>query len=119
MVQVIFYEASGGQKPVEDFMVSLQAGERAKVFWEIELLERYGLALPEPYSKKIRGDRYGGLRELRIGFAGNASRIIYFAASGDTMVLLHGFLKKTARTPGRDLETARRRMIDYKQRCVS
>ena len=119
MAQVIFYETEAGQSPVEYFMDSLPAGERAKTYWEIELLEKYGVALPEPYSKKIRGERYKGLWELRIGFAGNASRIVYFAASGDTVVLLHGFTKKKAKTPGKDLETARRRMVDYKQRCLA
>jgi phage-related protein len=35
---------------------------------------------------------------------------------GDTMVLLHGFMKKSQKTPGIDLKTAKQRMADLKER---
>jgi hypothetical protein len=74
---IIFYEKLDGEKPVEDFVESLPVKHKAKVYWEIKLLERYGRDLKEPYVKNIKGEKYKGLWELRIKFAGYISRIFY------------------------------------------
>ena len=96
------------------YRLSLQS--TAKVYWEIELLKEHGRNLKEPYAKQMDGERYHGLWELRIRFAGDISRILYFTSAGDTFVLLHGFVKKSRKTPQRELETARARMADYQRR---
>ena len=113
---VLFYETESCSVPVEAFIRSLPARHGAKVYWEIELLKEHGTMLKEPYVKQIRGDRYRGLWELRIRSGGDASRIIYFALSGDAVVLLHGFVKKTMKTPKRELETALSRKEDHQRR---
>jgi len=86
-------------------------------FSEIELLEKYGYDLREPYVKPIKGAKYKGLFELRIKFASDISRIFYFTYSQKTFVLLHGFTKKTEQTPERELERALRYKEDYERRC--
>ncbi|MCL2034088.1 MAG: type II toxin-antitoxin system RelE/ParE family toxin [Oscillospiraceae bacterium] len=58
---------------------------------DIDVLERYGTALTEPHVKHIRGK----LWELRIKSASEISRIFYFIPIGKSIVLLHGFVKKT------------------------
>jgi len=70
---------------------------RAKAFSEIELLEKHGPELREPYVKSIKGTQYKGLFELRIKFASDISRIFYFTYRRKTFVLLHGFTKKPKR----------------------
>jgi len=116
MATVHFYETTAGDNPVETFIQALPAKHGAKVYWEIELLKEHGRNLKEPYAKQIHGERYHGLWELRIRFAGDISRILYFTSVGDTIVLLHGFVKKSMKTPQKELETARARMADYQRR---
>ena len=48
---------------------------RAKAFSKIELLEKHGTNLREPYAKPVKGEKYRDLFELRIKFATNISRI--------------------------------------------
>jgi len=117
MAAVLFYETENGSVPVQEFIESLPAKHGAKVYWEIGLLETYGTGLKEPYVKPIRGERYKGLWELRIQFAGDISRVFYFTAAADTFILLHGFVKKTAKTPRKELETTLARKADYQRRC--
>jgi phage-related protein len=75
----------------------------------IDLLARYGVLLKEPYTKQIKGK----LRELRIvDKAGNA-RILYFTYTGKRFVLLHGFIKKTGKTPVTETDIAEKRMNDF------
>ncbi len=111
------YQKENGEIPLVDFINSLPAKHKAKVFWEIELLKEFGIELKEPYSKAIKGDEYKGLWELRIKFASDISRIFYFLPFESTFILLHGFVKKTERTPKKELEIAKKYVEDYLGRC--
>lgn len=113
---IIFYEKEDGERPVEDFINSLPVKHKAKVYWEIEMLERFGKNLKEPYVKPIAGDKYKGLWELRIKFAGDISRIFYFMPLENNFVLLHGFIKKSQSTPERELLMAKFRMLEFEGR---
>lgn len=62
-----------------------------------------------PYARHLRGKVW----ELRVKAAGNAYRLLYAAVVGRRFVLLHGFSKKTDKTPAREIETAERRLADY------
>ena len=112
--QVEYYKKENGDIPVLDFLLSLEAKMRAKAFSEIELLEKHGPELKEPYVKLLKGK---GLFELRIKFSSNISRIFYFTYRQNIFVLLHGFTKKTQRTPSREIERALRYKEDYERRC--
>lgn len=95
-----------------EFLDSLPPKHQAKAFREIDLLEEFGNSLKEPYVKHIDGEIW----ELRIKFSTDISRIFYFTWSKETIVLLHGFIKKTQKTPRSELETARKRLKDYCER---
>ena len=110
--EVEFYSTADGGEPVAAFLDSLPPKHKAKAFHEIELLEEFGNALKEPYVKHITGEIW----ELRIRFSSDISRIFYFTWRAETIVLLHGFVKKTQKTPRREIETAQKRMEDYKRR---
>lgn len=112
--QVEYYKKENGDIPVLEFLLSLEAKIRAKAFREIELLEKHGPDLREPYVKPIKGK---GLFELRIKFASDISRIFYFTYRQKTFVLLHGFTKKTQKTPQKEIERALRYKEDYERRC--
>jgi phage-related protein len=116
IIKVLFYETEAGETPVETFIQSLSVKHGARVYWEIELLKEHGRNLKEPCAKQIQGERYQGIRELRIQFAGNISRLLYYMPAGRIAVLLHGFVKKSKKTPQKELETARARMADFQRR---
>ena len=113
---VEFYMKSNGRIPVQDFLYSLDPKLRAKVFKEIELLHIMGDTLREPYVKPITGKNNKGLFELRIKFSNDAARIFYFTYHHNKCILLHGFIKKTMKTPRKEIERARKYMEDYLRR---
>lgn len=112
-----FYQKENGTIPVKKFLESLPPKLRAKAFLEIELLKEHGFNLREPHTKPIKGKDNKGIFELRIKFSTDISRIFYFAYTGTTFVLLHGFVKKTNKTPARELHRARKYKEDYERRC--
>ncbi len=115
--QVEYYKKENGKIPVLDYLLKLNPKMRAKAFSEIELLERHGTKLREPYAKAVKGERYKDLFELRIKFSTDISRIFYFTFRNNTFVLLHGFTKKTDKTQKNELEKALKYKEDYERRC--
>lgn len=114
---VEFYQKENGDVPVLEFLLSLQPKMRAKAYSEIELLKKHGPYLREPYVKSIKGDKNKGIYELRIKFSSDISRIFYFGFQQNVFVLLNGFIKKSDKTPERELERARKYKFDYERRC--
>ena len=114
---VEFYQKENENVPVLDFLLSLQPKLRAKAYSEIELLRKHGTTLTEPYVKPMKGDKNRGIYELRIKFSTDITRIFYFCFQQDTFVLLNGFVKKTNKTPERELVKARKYKADYERRC--
>ena len=112
MWNIIFYEKEDGTAPIQEFLGKLPAKHLAKVLRDIDVLEKYGITLTEPHVKHIKGK----LWELRIKSASDISRIFYFVSVGKNIVLLHGFVKKTPKTPNREIETANNYLEDYRRR---
>ena len=115
--QVEYYKKENGKIPVFEYLLTLNAKMRAKAFSEIELLEKHGANLREPYAKPIKGEKYKDLFELRVKFSSDISRIFYFTFKNNTFVLLHGYTKKTDKTPKSELDKALRYKEDYERRC--
>lgn len=111
-----FYRMENGKIPVQDFLYSLEPKLRAKAFREIELLKNLGNDLREPYVKPIKGNKNKGLFELRIKFSNDIARIFYFTYYNNKYILLHGFIKKSMKTPQSEIERARKYMEDYIRR---
>jgi phage-related protein len=112
MFDLEYYMLSNGEKPIEIFLDSLDVKMRVKAFGSLEILVKYGNALREPYSKAVGN----GLFELRIKFAGDITRIFYFFYVDNVIVLTNGFVKKTQKTPKREMELALRYKADYEER---
>ena len=112
MFEVEFYTLPDGKKPVKEFLDGLEPKMRAKALYGLSVLEEYGNALREPYSKPI-GD---GLFELRIKFASDITRIFYFFIVGNKIILTNGFVKKTAKTPLGEIKRAKDYKDDYERR---
>ncbi len=99
--QVILYESEGGQKPIEDFINSLQPDTIAKLIRQIDLLEEFGPRLGMPNAKPIGK----GLYELRVR-GRQEVRVLYIFAMKSKIYLLHGFTKKTQKISRIDLDIA-------------
>lgn len=84
---------------------------KAKAVASIELLSDYGNSLREPHSKALDD----GLFELRIKFASDISRIFYFFVVNNKIVLTNGFIKKTMKTPTREIDLAKKYKQDYER----
>ena len=111
-----FYQDSQGNIPVQYFICQQSAKVKAIILRHIDLLQDFGLSLGQPYVEKLAGS---DVWELKIRHSSNRYRILYFASRGRRFVLLHAFLKKTARTPKKEIEIAKNRMLDFRERCSS
>jgi phage-related protein len=111
--EIELYEKVNNEVPVLDFIVSLNPKQQAKIYREIELLRKFGNELHFPHVRKMEGEKYNSLWELRIEFSSDAFRIFYFMYYQNKSVLLHGFQKKTDKTPAKELDMALNRMNDY------
>ncbi len=114
--EVEFYQRSNGDIPVKDFLLTLNSKMRAKAFHEIDLLRKMGNELREPYVKAIKGKDNKGLYELRVKFSSDIARIFYFVYYNNKYILLHGFAKKTMKTPRAEILKAKTYMEDYARR---
>jgi Phage-related protein len=103
------YVKADGTKPVREFLDSLEDKMRAKVTRGIWLLGEYGNELREPDTKYL-GD---GILELRIKQANNISRVLYFFMQDRKIVLTHGFIKKTQKTPTKEIRRSKKYRKEY------
>lgn len=107
--KVKFYkDLRKNSSPVLEYIERLRAKERAKVLKYIDFLREHEGKLDEPYSKHIKGK----IRELRVDFGRNRHRIFYFTFTRKNIILLHAFLKKTAKTPLSEIKKAEENYYD-------
>ena len=112
MFDVEFYEKSDGTYPAEEFILSQDVKMQAKLFRLLELLELKGSELREPYSKSL----VDGIFEIRAIQGNNITRVLYFFVVGKKIILTNGFVKKTQKTPDREIELAKKYRADYENR---
>lgn len=112
--KVELYKSASGDKPLEEFIESLEAKARLKAFHAIELLKEFGLGVKYPHVKKLAGTN---LWELRI-LGEDSIRIFYVAVEGQTFLLLHGFKKKRQKTPSKEIRIAEIRLQEYQVRKI-
>jgi len=112
MFTVEYYELPNGVKPVEQFIDSLEQKMQSKALASIVMLKTYGNTIREPYSKPVGN----GIFELRIKFASDITRIFYFFHAGNKIVVTNGFVKKTQKTPPKEIALAIKYKTDYERR---
>jgi len=122
---VVFYVEAGGGNPVRAFLEGLDLKTQARLRRAVELLVQRNVAAGEPLVQRnvAAGEPLvrhleGKLWELRVESNTNIYRIVYAFSSGRRIVLLHGFQKKTQKTPRREIETAARRFEDFQVRST-
>ena len=113
--EVEFYETSKGDQPVKEFLLSLDKKMRAKMADTISILQDNGYELREPYSKHISD----GIFELRAKVGSDITRVLYFFYVDRHIILTNGFIKKTQKTPPKEIERAKKYRADYLRRKES
>lgn len=104
--QIEYYKNKRGDEIVREFIDGLPVETRIKVRGTLKLLEEYGILIEAPHTKKIIGTSLWELRTL-----GESSvRIFYIAKINRTFWLLHGFIKKSQKTPESEIKTALKRL---------
>ena len=112
------YETESGNVPLKKFLSELAESGNLKETAVIQLflgrLETFGLKMNMHFPdsiKKLRGEIF----ELRPG----GSRILFFSISSEyKFILLHGFKKKSQKTPQKEIDRAEQELKDYKRRCM-
>ncbi len=115
MYSVRFYKDKDGNEPVKEYLKELgtKTDKNSRINFNkirdyIKTLSEYGTRAGEPYIKHIGGDIWE-LRPLR-------NRILFFGYDGRQFILLSHFIKKTQKTPPREIEKAKNLMNDYIER---
>ena len=93
---------------VEDGILALPAGLVARFLRYAERMETFGPDLGMPHTRAMGS----GLFELRLKATEGIARVFYCTVVDRRIVVLHQFVKKTAKTPARELQIARRRKKD-------
>ncbi len=102
-----FYEMPSGREPVREWIKGLDRDDRRIIGEDIKDVE-FSWPIGMPLCRALGG----GLWEVRSNLTRGRIARILFSISEGRMVLLHGFIKKTQRTPPSDMQIARSRMKD-------
>ena len=109
-IHTVFYATAGGREPVRDWLRGLDQRSEQAIREDIETI-RLGWPIGMPVARGLGH----GLWEVRTKTQRGPTRVIFVIHEG-MMVLLHGFIKKTRKTPGKELELARRRARALRRR---
>lgn len=117
MHDIYFYKDRNGNEPVKEYLAELAAKKDKdsriklnKIRDYMKTLSVYGTQAGEPYIKHLDGEIWE-LRPLR-------DRILFVAWVNGSYVLLHQFMKKTQKTPIREIEKAKRELADIVERGI-
>ena len=91
---------------VEQSVLRLPSGVLARYLRLADLLLEFGPNLGMPHTRALGG----GLLELRVKGPEGIARVFYCTVVQRRIVVLHVFIKKSQKTPRRELETAKRRL---------
>lgn len=107
VLQAAFFVSETGKRPVRDWLMELLPEDRKAIGEDIATLE-FCWPVGKPRCSPIVGIK--GLYEVRSNITSGRITRVFFVLIGNRMILLHGFIKKTQKAPGRELKLAITRM---------
>jgi phage-related protein len=107
-IQVVFYRTPSGTEVVKEWLRKLDQEARNTIGQDLTRVQ-YRWPVGMPLCRSL-GD---GLWEVRSSLSGNRITRMIFSVAGDRIVVLHGFVKKTQKTPTDDLALARKRAKEF------
>jgi phage-related protein len=109
ILNVVFYKTDSGNEPVRGWLRSLMRQDRKAIGEDIKTAQ-FGWPLGMPLIRKLET----GVWEIRSRISQGIARVL-FTVEGHTMVLLHGFIKKSRKTPQSELSIARQRLSELRK----
>lgn len=109
-VPAFFYQTAAGSEPVRDWLKSLDDADRKVIGEDIATVE-FGWPVGMPTCKPLAG----GLWEVRSTLPSKREARVIFMLDEERMVLLHGFIKRTQKTPKSALDLAKKRKKEIEQ----
>lgn len=104
ILRVVFFRTESGREPVREWLRNLSKDDRKTIGEDIKLVQfRWPLGMP--LVRKVETD----LWEVRSRLKGGRIARVCFTVQAGKIALLHGFIKKTQKTPVRELSLARNR----------
>src|SRR5205809_8017689 len=104
ILEVGFFRTETGREPVREWLRSLTREQRKIIGEDIKTVQ-FGWPIGMPLVRKLDKD----LWEVRIGLPGGIARVL-FTTGEARMMLLHGFIKKSQKTPKQELALAKTRL---------
>ena len=104
-IHAFFFQTADGREPVREWLKELPKADRKEIGEDIATVE-YGWPVGMPVCRPLGG----GIWEVRSSLPSRRIARVLFGMHKGFMVLLHGFIKKTQKTPPEDLALARKRM---------
>lgn len=117
MYEIEFYEDKNGNSEIAEFIKELNKKAATnkecrinfnKIIAYLDLLEEFGTRIGEPVTKHLDGEIWE-LRPIK-------NRLLYAYYKDNKFILLHHFIKKTKKTPKKEIEQAKRNLLDYLER---
>ena len=109
VLRAVFFRTPAGREPVRDWLLDLDIEDR-KIIGEDVKLVQFRWPLGMPLVRKLEPD----LWEVRSHLSGGRIARLLFTVQGQEMALLHGFVKKSQKTPLHELNTARERKNQWR-----
>ncbi len=118
MFEIEFYMDKNGYSEVYEWILQMdKKAEKSKdyrirlkkLYEYLEILSNYGTFIGQPVVKQLKGTDFWELRPT-------SDRVIFVHVIGNKFLLLNHFVKKTQKTPIREIEKAKRMLKDYKER---
>jgi len=103
----VFFQSDSGKEPVRDWLMTLTRDERRQIGSDIAYVQ-FKWPIGKPQVDHLRGSIW----EVRSRLENRIARVLFAVANGE-MVLLHGFVKKTQKTPGDDIDLAEHRWKEW------
>ena len=97
-------------EPLQEDILALPAGLLGRYLRYTDRMEIHGPDLGMPHTRAVGN----GLFELRLKASEGIARVFYCTAVEKRIVILHQFIKKTQKTPPKELALARRLMKETK-----
>ena len=110
-LEVKFYATASGNEPVREWLKDLPKEDKSIIGQDIKTVQ-FGYPSGMPLTRLLHGTE--GFEEVRSYISGGQIARIVFYVEDDIMILLHAFIKKTQKTPQKDLDLAIKR---YKDLC--
>jgi phage-related protein len=95
---------------IETLFESLDKSTIEKIEWTINLVKQFD-RVPKTYLKYLKGTN--SLYEIRCQWTGSSIRLLCFFDQNNLLIIVHGFIKKTQKTPVQEINIAEKIKRDY------